>query len=221
VSLAAISFTPHRLGLGERARPVTARLATGLVVVAIVAGAAVASSAAAVDPGKRPQTMMRPSSSTRGFHARMLALWRGIVKDSEPAALPAFFPEAAYIQVKQLPDAAADYRGRLLANFRADLLAAHRLVFGGRGRPVFVGVRVPHEWAWITPGYCANKVGYWHAPGSRLVYRRGGRTFSFGVFSLISWRGAWYVVHLSVWNEPGTVDAPSVGVGAFGPPGGC
>jgi hypothetical protein len=151
----------------------------------------------------------------------MLALWRGIVDDSDAAALPAFFPASAYVQVKQLPNAAEDYRDRLLPNFRADLHAAHRLVFEGPGRPVLAGVRVPHEWAWITPGYCANRIGYWHAPGSRLVYRRRGHTFSLGIFSLISWRGEWYVVHLSVWNEPGTVDNPSAGVGVFGPRGGC
>jgi hypothetical protein len=151
----------------------------------------------------------------------MRALWRGIADDSPRAALPSFFPESAYLQVKQLPDAAADYRERLLANFRADLRAAHRVVVHGGGSPTFVGVRVPHEWAWITPGYCANKVGYWHAPGSRLVYGRAGRTYSLGIFSLISWRGEWYVVHLSVWDEPGTVDDPSVGVGVFGPSGGC
>jgi hypothetical protein len=202
---------------------VSARLATGSValVLAFAAGAAAAWGGIAVDPGKQPQTMTLRSSSTRAFTARMQALWRAIVDDYPRAALPAFFPESAYIQVKQLPDAGADYRDRLLANFRADLHAAHRVVAQSGGRPTLVGVRVPHEWAWIIPGYCANKVGYWHAPGSRLVYRREGRTYSLGIFSLISWRGEWYVVHLSVWDEPGTVDDPSVGVGAFGPAGGC
>ncbi len=202
----------------------TARLATVTAVIAVALAGGVASAsqgAAAVDPGRLPQTTALPSSTTWRFRARMQALWRGIVHDSLSAALAAFFPEPAYIQVKQLPNAAADYRGRLLANFRADLLAAHHLVLGGHGRPAFVGVLVPHEWAWITPGYCANKVGYWHAPGARLVFRRGGRTLSLGIFSLISWRGEWYVVHLSVWDQPGTVDNPSAGIGAFGPPGGC
>jgi hypothetical protein len=122
--------------------------------------------------------------------------------------------------VKQVPDAAADYRDRLLANFRADIHAAHLLVVHG-GSPHLVAVRVPYEWSWIQPGHCFNKVGYGHAPGSRLVFRRLGRTFSFGVYSLISWRGEWYVVHLAVWDRPGTVHDPSPGVGAFGPAGGC
>jgi hypothetical protein len=194
---------------------------TAMLAVTLAGGIAAAVGNATVDPGRQPQTAALPSSTSWRFRARMAALWRGIAYDSVSAARPAFFPEAAYVQVKQLPDAAADYRDRLLANFRADLLAAHRSVVDGGGRRTFVGVRVPREWAWITPGYCANKVGYWHAPGSRLVYRRDGRTYSLGIFSLISWRGEWYVVHLSVWDEPGTVDDPSSGVGAFGPPGGC
>jgi hypothetical protein len=192
-----------------------------LLSLAIAAAAVGAQGRAFVDPGKLPQTTVLPSSTTAVFRARMRALWRGILTDSLSAARPAYFPRSAYLQVKQVPDADTDYRDRLLANFRADLRAAHHLVTQGPGRPVLVGVRVPREWAWITPGYCANKIGYWHAPGSRLVYRRGGRTYSLGIFSLISWRGQWYVVHLSIWDEPGTVDDPAVGPGTFGPPGGC
>jgi hypothetical protein len=173
------------------------------------------------DPGKLPQTPALPSSGTPLFHARMNALWRGIVADSLRAALPAFFPRSAYLQVKQIPNAAADYRDRLLGNFRADLHAAHLLLGGGAASARLVGVRVPREWAWIPPGYCYNRVGYWHAPGSRLVYRERGRLRSFGVFSLISWRGRWYVVHLARWDRPGTVDDPAPGIGTYGPPGGC
>ena len=191
-----------------------------LAVLAFASQAPARDRRAGVDPGRLPQTAALPSASTARFRARMTDLWRGIVADSPAAALPAFFPLGAYVQVKQIGGAAADYRNRLLANYRADIHAAHLLVVRG-GSAALVGVRVPQEWAWITPGYCYNRVGYWHAPGSRLVYRRRGRILSFGIFSLISWRGEWYVVHLSVWNQPGTVDNPSTGVGLFGPPGGC
>jgi len=123
--------------------------------------------------------------------------------------------------VKQIRDAAADYRDRLLANYRADIHAAHAFLGPGARSARLLAVRVPKEWAWIPPGYCYNRVGYWHAPGSRLVYREGGRVRSFGIFSLISWRGEWYVVHLAAYDRPGTVDDPSPGAGSYGPPGGC
>ncbi len=105
-------------------------------------------------------------------------------------------------------------------NFAADVHAAHRLLAEG-GAATLRYVSVPREWAWIAPGGCYNRVGYWHAPGSRLVYRQGGRIRSFGIYSLISWRGQWYVVHLGLWDRPGTVLDPSSGMGTYGPPGGC
>jgi hypothetical protein len=151
----------------------------------------------------------------------MAALWRGIRQDNAAAAMRAFFPRSAYLQVKDLPDASADYRDRILRNFRLDLKAAHAQLGPDASDAQLLAVRVPREWAWITPGYCANRVGYWHAPGSRIVYRLHGHTRSFGIYSLISWRGEWYVVHLGIWNQPGTLVTPSRGTGPFGPPGGC
>lgn len=73
-------------------------------------------------------------------------------------------------------------------------------------------------------GACYNKVGYWHLPGLRLVYRINGELRSFGIASLISWRGQWYVVHLGGVTRTttgGLVDEPSPGAGIPGPPGGC
>ena len=46
---------------------------------------------------------------------------------------------------------------------------------------------------------------------------------SFGIASLISWRGVWYVVHLGAISRTsvtGVVDDPTIGPGTFGPPGG-
>jgi hypothetical protein len=208
-------------GAGTR-RARLAALAAGVTTLAFSSWTAADAARLEVDPGRLPQTTALPSTSTPWFRARMTALWRGISEDSLRPALPSFFPRAAYIQVKQIGNAGTDYRDRLLSNFRADIHAAHLLLARSGGqRATLVGVRVPKQWAWIPPGYCYNRVGYWHAPGSRLIYRQNGRIRSFGVYSLISWRGQWYVVHLAVWNQPGTVDAPSAGSGPYGPPGGC
>jgi hypothetical protein len=171
------------------------------------------------DPGRLPQTRALPSARTASFDARMRALWTGVVTGRLRPAMAAFFPKTAYAQVKAIADPATDYRDRLVSAYRLDLLAAHRLVGAVRAR--LVGVLVPHEWTWIPPGACFNGIGYWHAPGSRLVYEQGGALRSFGVFSLISWRGDWYVVHLSSYTAPGTVDTPASGRGSFGPAGGC
>ena len=57
-------------------------------------------------PGSLPQTHQLPTARTAGFRREMDALWRGIRTKSLTAALPAFFPEAAYAQVKAISDPA-------------------------------------------------------------------------------------------------------------------
>jgi hypothetical protein len=192
-----------------------------LVLALAVSCLTVARAGHAVDPGRLPQTRALPSSKAAPFRRRMIALWRGIVTDSVAAAVPAFFPRAAYLQVKQIANPPADYDNRLLAAYRADIGAAHRLLARGVSGARLLFVSVPREWAWIPPGYCYNRIGYWHAPGARLVYREKGRIHSFGIFSFISWRGQWYVIHLARFDQPGTVDAPALGLGQYGRAGGC
>jgi hypothetical protein len=147
----------------------------------------------------------------------MRALWRGVKRGSLADAMRAFFPERAYLQVKAIPDPAADWHSRLVGGFQLDLAAAHRLLAGGGSAPHLVGVTVPAAFVhWVTPGTCYNRVGYWEVPNSRVVYRQAGGLRSFGIASMISWRGIWYVVHLGAVMRPGpggVVDDPSSGGG--------
>ncbi|ACU54004.1 hypothetical protein Afer_1069 [Acidimicrobium ferrooxidans DSM 10331] len=187
----------------------------------------VAPSAVSTDPGPGalPQTPALPSATTQSFKTSVADLWAAIVTDNPALAMPAFFPLPAYLQVKSLTDDAHDWAVRLVAHFVLDIEAAHAVVTSHGGTPTLVGLEVPTTNAnWVPPGTCYNRLGYWHVPGSRLVYQVGTTTYSIGVLSLISWRGTWYVVHLGAINRPsdeGAVDAPAVGVGSFGPPGGC
>jgi hypothetical protein len=77
---------------------------------------------------------------------------------------------------------------------------------------------------WVPPGICYNRVGHYEVPNSRLVYRTGGRVSSFGIASMISWRGVWYVVHLGAVTRSGAggvVDDPSSGPGTPAPSSTC
>lgn len=180
---------------------------------------------ASTGAGVLPQTTALPSSTTAAFHAEMQALWAAIVAGRPALAASAFFPLAAYEQVKAIADPAADWRDRLLLDFELDVAAAHALLGGGAAGARLLSVPVASsEAAWIPPGYCYNVVGYWHAPGARLVYEEGGVVRSIGVASLISWRGVWYVVHLGAvlrTSTQGIVDDPTTGPGQLPPPGGC
>jgi hypothetical protein len=172
--------------------------------------------------GARPQTEVRPSTNSAAFRNAMADLWLAVTTGQPRYALPAFFPEAAYRQVKAIPYPDSDWQYRLWYDFTLDVGAAHRLV-GRNAQLVRIVVPAAYE-AWVPPGACYNSIGYWHAPGARVVYREHGQEMSFGIASLISWRGVWYVVHLGAVLRTvvtGIVDQPAAGPGVPGPPGGC
>ena len=177
--------------------------------------------------GTLPQTEAFPTTNSPQFFQEMAALWQGVQTGSATTASEAFFPEAAYVQVKAIGDPQGDWQYRLLTDFELDLAAAHNYLDSspGAAQAKLLYVAVPgNEAAWITPGYCYNSIGYWHAPGARLVYEQAGQERSIGIASLISWRGEWYVVHLGAVlrsSTTGIVDDPSPGEGTFGQPGGC
>jgi hypothetical protein len=177
------------------------------------------------NPGALPQTDQLPSAGTAQFHAEMAALWSGVTRDSLQAAMPAFFPEAAYAQVKAIADPQADFTDRLVADYQLDLGAAHALLGTQAQAAQLIGVEVPGSYAhWVDPGACYNSIGYYEVPNARVVYRLGGQVSSFGIASMISWRGVWYVVHLGAVLRPGAggvVDDPSSGSGASAPSSTC
>jgi hypothetical protein len=172
-----------------------------------------------------PQTNQLPSVKTPTFRAEMAALWSGVTRNSLQAALPAFFPEGAYVQVKAIADPRADYTDRLLGEYRLDLAAAHTLLGAHAQAVQLLHVEVPQGYAhWVDPGACYNRVGYYEVPNARVVYSQGGAVRSFGIASLISWRGVWYVVHLGAVvrsSDAGVVDDPSSGAGESMPSSTC
>jgi hypothetical protein len=172
--------------------------------------------------GSLPQTSALPRTDDTAFGNAVHDIWLAVITGDADDALPAFFPEKAYEQVKAIGNPNADWHDRLWYDFTLDLAAAHRLV---PPDATLVKVIVPAQYAqWVSAGACYNRVGYWNVPGARVVYRAGGVTRSFGIASLISWRGDWYLVHLGAevrGGAYGIVDDPEPGEGTPGPPGGC
>ena len=169
-----------------------------------------------------PQTSARPRTDDLAFGNAVHDIWLAVTTGDADDALPAFFPEKAYVQVKAVGDPEADWQGRLWYDFTLDLAAVHQLV---PPDATLVKVIVPAQYEqWVGVGACYNRVGYWNVPGARVVYRAGGVTRSFGIASFISWRGDWYLVHLGAEVRSGAygiVDDPEAGEGVPGPPGGC
>ncbi len=172
--------------------------------------------------GALPQTRAFPRTDSAAFRSAMTDVWLAVTTGNPRFARPAFFPESAYEKLKAIPYPAADWQDRLWYDFALDVGAVHGLVARGAR---LVRVIVPEsEAAWVYPGVCYNSIGYWHVAGARVVYTEHGQERSFGIASLISWRGVWYVVDFGEVLRPvvaGVVDQPAVGPGVPGPPGGC
>jgi len=167
---------------------------------AIANAAANAGSAvdAGPDPGTLPQTKDKPEASGAAFDARVAALWNAVVKDDPDLAMPFFFPVTAYEQVKAITNPASDWRRRLVAAYKRDVHALHKRLGDQAASAKFVRADVPQDRArWVEPNEESNKLGYYRVYGTRLVYELDGKERSLEVTSLISWRGEWYVVHLS------------------------
>ena len=176
-------------------------------------------------PGSMPQTRALPHAHSAVFGAEIDALWRAVRAGSVRLGLPAFFPDAAYAQVKAIANPHADWVDRLVSEYALDIGAAHALLGAHARSATLVAVHVATAYAhWVPPGACFNRVGYFEVPNARLLYRVGGRLHSFGIASMISWRGVWYVVHLGAVvraGPGGIVDDPSSGPGVSTPSSTC
>lgn len=153
---------------------------------------------AGADHGALPQTKERPEASGGAYDARIAALWEGIAKDDPERAMPFFFPLAAYAQVKAITNAGSDWRRRLVAAYKRDIHALHKRLGEHPEQVKLLRAEVPQDRArWVEPNEESNKLGYYRVYGTRLVFELDGKERSFEVTSLISWRGEWYVVHLT------------------------
>lgn len=157
-----------------------------------------ASAAAAEDSSALPQTRDKPKAEGAAFDARVTALWNAIQKDDPDLALPFFFPVKAYQQVKGIPRPESDWKHRLVAAYARDIHALHKRLGESPESAKLVRMEVPEAGGrWVEVDEETNKIGYFRVYGSHLRFEADGKERSFEVKSLISWRGEWFVVHLS------------------------
>src|SRR5260221_8897287 len=114
--------------------------------------------------GRLAQTRSMPKAHGPAFHAMVTDLWLAVRKDKPSLARPAFFPLAAYKQVKAIYNAAADWRSRLLLGFSLDVKAAQPLLGRHAGGPGVGRGVVPAGAGPVPPGGRLHKAGDLHAP---------------------------------------------------------
>jgi hypothetical protein len=146
-----------------------------------------------------PQTEDKPSTTDERFQRRVQLLARAIREDDPSVALPTFFPLVAYQQVKDVQKPERDYKLRLIAAFERNVHEYHRALGPDAKDAQLAGVDVPEDKArWMKPGSEGNRIGYFRVLRSQLRFTLpAGKTKTFELTSLISWRGQWYVVHLN------------------------
>lgn len=150
----------------------------------------------AVDPGTLPQTEERPRDDDPALLARLQGVAEAIASGDVSRADGAFFPLSAYLQVKDLPKPQQDWETRLMGGFHADLAALHAT--HGGGAPSNVHLELPAKRVrWVKPGEEYNKIGYHRALFGTLVWEADGAERRVPVKATISWRGQWYLVHLT------------------------
>ena len=150
------------------------------------------------DPGALPQTRDKPPATSDALEARAKTLWDAIVHDDPDRGIPFFFPVTAYEQVKAIPSPASDWRRRLVAAYKRDVHGLDKRLGPQADSAKWIRLDVPNDRArWVEPDEESNRLGYWRVYGTRIIYEVDGKERTLEISSLISWRGEWYVVHLT------------------------
>jgi hypothetical protein len=152
----------------------------------------------AADGTPLPQTQERPRADAVGLQQRLVRLVEAIAQDDPERALPAFFPRSAYERVKAVADPGRDWQQRLVRAFERDIHDYHRMLGPDAAGAQLDGLVVNERAVrWMEPGAEGNRLGYYRVTRARLRLRLpAGARRELELTSLISWRGAWYIVHL-------------------------
>jgi hypothetical protein len=149
-----------------------------------------------LDEGKLQQTRERPGDAS---DPNLISLGKtmvaAIASGNTEAARTCFFPVSAYEQVKAIPSPARDWEKRLWSAFVRDL-TRHRSALSANAE--FLRFEFPGGVGrWVEPNEEGNRLGYYRVYHARIVVADAGREKSIDITSMISWRGRWYIVHLT------------------------
>lgn len=141
-----------------------------------------------------PQASAEPRPSPDTAQEAAQRLFQAIVHDDPRRAADAFFPRAAFSQVKamQKPER---YYDKLYARFVEDIHRLHRDT-PELAQAEFIELMLGHRGGWVRPGEEGNRLPYWAARHTTLRYRVGDQVRSLEVRVLITWQQRWYIIHL-------------------------
>ena len=116
-----------------------------------------------------------------------------ISRDEGDSSQDLFFPQDAFMALKDMPGAGA-YYNRLVKWFKDDIHREHlRLKSASSLR--FIKLK-PGFCKWKAVGTEYNKVAYWSCYRAEISASAGDRIIAIPVKSMINWGANWYITHL-------------------------
>ncbi len=144
------------------------------------------------------QNMVKPVLHDLALDRRMASFFAGLRDYNNAEADKAFLPMPYYVVLKQGGGNEADWNNRLITHYHqqlAELRARFRSVLPGA---VYNGYSVKSATAhMVRVGTEQNKAPYWQVYMTTMAFKdKNGQPHSFVINTMISFRGAWYVVHV-------------------------
>lgn len=144
------------------------------------------------------QTMVKPPLHDPALDRRMASFFAGLRDYNNAEADKAFLPMPYYVVLKQGGGNEADWNNRLITHYHqqlAELRARFRSVLPSA---VYNGYSVRSATAHTVPvGAEQNKAPYWQVYMTTMAFKdKAGHPHNFVINTMISFRGAWYVVHV-------------------------
>lgn len=144
------------------------------------------------------QNMVKPPLHDQALDQRMASFFAGLRDYNTAEADKAFLPMRYYVVLKAGGGNEADWNNRLIKHYHqqlAELRARFRNVLPGA---TYNGYLIKSSTAHTVPvGAEMNKAPYWQVFMTTMAFKdKSGKGHTFVINTMISFRGAWYVVHV-------------------------
>jgi hypothetical protein len=139
----------------------------------------------------------RPPASEAADKAKRL--FDAIVADAPERAEDVFFPRAAFLLVKDIPDP-GKYYDRLKRRFDSDVHALHASL-ADPASARFERFELANRGGFVRVHEEGNRLPYWASRHSFIHFRLRGQLQRLEVRVLITWDDHWYVIHLNEFRS--------------------
>jgi hypothetical protein len=169
------------------------------VALALVALPTLAEPALTVPAHNRPdQRVAPPRPPADEVTDKIRKLFQAIVHDDPALAAESFFPRAAFLLVKDIPNPGA-YYDQLRKRYDSDIHALHASL-PGIERASFERFELAQRGGFVFTHGEGNRLPYWASRHSLLHYLIDGHAAQLEVRVLITWDDRWYVIHLNEFH---------------------